>query len=575
MPDPAAGSQPRSSRQSRSSERRRRRIIWLLGIFVLLAFLVAAKPVFHWFKSTRAAQLATDGNSLAASGKLNEAADKFRAALHLDPVSYPALQGAAQLASRVQRPEALDLWEQVVKSRRATVSDRQGYAEQLLLSGRPRSAAAVIEKLLKVAPDAKTLDLASRYARSAGDTAKALQFSRLAVKTAPNDILARFHLSELLAASSDSSERAEARRMLWELGDKPGPYRQSAIEALAIAPELSDAERQRVVDLLSSLSPQTVKDSLLAADLRLQLHSSDAPRIYEEVVDRWGHGEVADLVELSRWLNVHQQPERVLSLVPLDAALKHNQLLLVRLDAMAGLQRWNDIDALLSRPDLTLDPSVIEAFRARAAQEQNSSLDADLHWNHAISLAAGDPSKLRFVANFAEQSRAPAVALKAYEQLGKFPEHAAFAYRGTERLSSRGGDLTVQRAAAEKMASAARDDPNATAQLAYLNLLGGIDVDSNTATAQKLVQQYPDRVSFRVTAALGFLRRHDIGQALEQFKPPPGAPPIDWSKTPPSWRAVYAATLLANDDSTAAQEIIKNIPANQLSAEERALIGLK
>ena len=194
--------------------------------------IVAARPTFHWFKATRAAQLAATANSLADAGKLVESADKFRAALQLDPVSYPALQGAARLASRVGRPEAIDLWEQVVKTSRATVDDRQQYAEQLLLSGRPRMAANAIEGLLKSAPNAKTFELASRYARSVGETSKAIQFARLAIKSAPNDQGARFHLAELLASSTDANDRSEARKILWELSNAGNAYRQAAIEAL-------------------------------------------------------------------------------------------------------------------------------------------------------------------------------------------------------------------------------------------------------------------------------------------------------------------------------------------------------
>ncbi len=569
---PDASSNQPSSRQTRHSNRRRRRII--LGILVL-AFLVAiavARPTFHWFKATRAAQLAAAANSLADGGKLVESADKFRAALQLDPVSYPALQGAARLASRVGRPEALDLWEQVVKTPRATVDDRQQYAEQLLLTGRPRMAANAIELLLKSAPNAKTFELASRYARNVGETAKAIQFARLAIKNAPNDQAARFHLAELLASSSDTNERSEARKILWELSDTGGAYRQAAIEALAVAPELSDSDRRRVLDLLSKVPAKNVRDALLAADLKLQLRMEDPQKIYDQVTAAWNHGSTSELVDLARWLNLHQQGERVLSLFSVETALQNNQLLLVRVDALATLQRWNEIDSLLSRPDMTLDPSVLECFRARTAQEQKATLDAEVHWNHAIAFAGGDPLKLRAVADFAERSHAPGVALKAYEQLAKFPEHAAFAYRGTERLSAQAGDLAVQRAAAEKITNLAAGDPNAVAQLAYVNLLAGKDVDSNTAMARKLVTEHPDRLSFRVTAALGLLRQHDAGAALEQFKGPAGAPPIDWNKTPASWRAVYAAALLANDQSDAARNIIQTIPPNQLSREERALI---
>src|SRR5689334_18269725 len=117
-----------SSREVRQSQKRRRRIILGIVVVAMLAGIVAVRPIFHWFKATRAAQLAATANSLADAGKLVDSADKFRAALHLDPISYPALQGAARLASRVGRPEALDLWEQVVKSPRATIDDRHQYA---------------------------------------------------------------------------------------------------------------------------------------------------------------------------------------------------------------------------------------------------------------------------------------------------------------------------------------------------------------------------------------------------------------------------------------------------------------
>src|SRR5205823_12714499 len=139
-------------------------------------------------------------------------------------------------------------------------------------------------------------------------------------------------------------------------------------------------------------------------------------------------------------LDVHRQPELVLSTFPIERALEDNQLLRSRLDALASLQRWNDIDEVLNRSDVTLDPSVIESFRARTAQERNAILDAEVHWNHAISLAGTDPFKLRFVANFAEQSRASAAALKAYDQLARFPDQADLAHRGTQRVSQKSGE---------------------------------------------------------------------------------------------------------------------------------------
>jgi hypothetical protein len=405
-----------------------------------------------------------------------------------------------------------------------------------------------------------------------GDNGKAAEFARLAVKRDPNSDPIRFHLAQILALSTKPDEQAEARKVLWEIAGKESPLKTSAIEALASAPGLSPDEQAKALHELEQLTPKTLRDDLLGSDLRIQAQPDDASRIFEEEIDRWRNGKPEDLVDVARWLNGHQQPERVLALVPVEQALQNNQLLLTRLDALASLQRWTDIDDTLTRPDLTLDPSVIESFRARAAQERGAVLDAEVHWNHAISLAGSDAGKLRFVAAFAEQSRANTSALKAYEQLARFPSEARLAFEGAERVSQRTGDAAIQRAAAQKIAAAAPEDVNAADQLAYLNLLLDDDIESNFALAKRLAEKYPNRLSYRVTAALGYLRVHDAGSALAQFNAPI---PIDWKQTQPSWRAIYAATLLANDRNDEAQQMIATIPLERLNPQERALIEKK
>jgi hypothetical protein len=560
-------------RPPRRSGRRRKgrsRAIGWGAIFGLLALVIfGAKPLYHFLKAKRAGQFAAAGDALVRAGKWNDAAREYRAALQLDPLGYPGLEGAARLASRADRPEAINLWQQVVKLPQCTTQDRQEYAGVLIKSDRLSLAEKVIDGLLKSDPDTKTLELASRYSRKIGDTGKAIEFARLAVKRAPEDGAARFQLADLLAQSNDAGEQAEAHKVLWELAGKEGAYKKPAIEALARAPELSSEERERVLRAIEQLSPKDLTDDLLAADVRMQIQPDDAARIYDATIDHWRDGKVEQLVELARWLNAHQQAERVLTLFPVERVFQNNTLLLARLDALAILQRWTDIDDTLSRPEVTLDPSVIESFRARTAQERGATLDAEVHWNHAVSLAGNDPFKLRFVASFAERSRADGVALKAYEQLARFAEQAWIAYRGAERVSQKTGNAAVERAAAEKIAASAPEDPNAADQLVYLNLLLEKDIEKNLATAKNLAEKYPNRLSYRVTAALGYLREHDPGSALAQFN---GPAPIDWKQAQPAWRAVYAATLLANERDDEAREIIRTIPLERLTSQELALI---
>ncbi len=559
----------RSKRDQRNLARKRRGRRWILLIASVLAVIVAGTIAYRWFKGQRADRFAAAGEALVAANKWNDAAVQYRVALQLDPSNYHGLSGAARLASKAERPEALELWQKVLALPQCTIRDREDYAELLIKTDRLNLAEKVIDPLLKDNPDTKALQLAARYSRKIGDNVKASEYLRVASKRTPDDDAPRFQLAEVLAQSTDAADQAEARKILWELAARPNVYKKAAVEALAAAPELTSDERKRLLQELTALTPRTAKDDLLAADMRIQLQPDEAARVYREEVERWRNGQSQELLDLARWLNAHQQPELVLSSFPIERTLEDNQLLLARLDALATLQRWNDIDGVLDRTDVTLDPSVIESFRARTALERNANLDAEVHWNHAISLAASDPYKLRFVANFAEQSRATAAALKAYEQLARFPEHADFAYRGTQRVSQRSGDTAVQRAAMSKISARAPEDPNAADQLAYLNLLLGEDVDQNFAVAKKLAEQYPTRLSYRVTTALGYLRQHDPASAMAQFKGPVS---IDWKRTLPAWRAVYAAALLASDRNDEARAIIATIPRDRLNPQERELI---
>ena len=559
----------RSKRQQRNLARKQRGRRWILLIASVLAVIVAGTLAYRWFKGQRAERFAAAGDALVAADKWNDAAVQYRVALQLDPSNYHGLSGAARLASKAERPEALELWQKVLALPQCTIRDREDYAELLIKTNRLNLAEKAIDPLLKDNPDTKALQLAARYARKIGDNAKASEYLRVASKRTPDDDAPRFQLAEVLAQSTDAVDQAEARKILWELAARPNVHKKAAVEALAAAPELTTDERKRLLQELAALTPKTAKDDLLAADMRVQLQPDEADRIYREAVERWRNGQSQGLLELARWLNAHQQPELVLSTFPVERTLEDNQLLLARLDALATLQRWNDIDGVLNRTDVTLDPSVIESFRARTALERNANLDAEVHWNHAISLAGSDPYKLRFVANFAEQSRATAAALKAYEQLARFPEHADFAYRGTQRVSQRSGDTAAQRAATSKISARAPEDPNAADQLAYLNLLLGEDVDQNFSVAKKLAEQYPNRLSYRVTTALGYLRQHDPASAMAQFKGPVS---IDWKRTLPAWRAVYAAALLASDRNDEARDIIATIPRDRLNPQERELI---
>ena len=280
------------------SRRRRRRWIIIVSAIVLLFF--GAGVTYSWIKARRAERFAAAGDAFVAADKWSEAAVQYRVALQLNPSSYRGLSGAARLATKADRPEALELWQKVLTLSECTNRDRQDYADLLIKTNRLNLAEKVINPLLQNNPDTKTLQLAARYSKKIGNDSKAIEYARIASKRAPEDDTARFQLADFLAKSTDASEQTEARNILWDLAAKPGAFKKAALEALAIAPQLTTDERNRLLQELTAITPKNVKDDLLAADLNFQLHPDDAARIYREEIDRWGNGQTQELVDLTR-----------------------------------------------------------------------------------------------------------------------------------------------------------------------------------------------------------------------------------------------------------------------------------
>src|SRR5947207_4846805 len=235
------------------ASKRRRRIFGIAFIALLLAALLALRPAYHWLKTKRADSLAAKAERFVQEENFLDAANTYRAALQLDPLGYNPLQGAARLATRLNHDEALGLWDQVVRLPQATSDDREERAAVLLQAGKFPAAALAIDELLKQNPDTNALVLASRYSERTGNSAKALEYARIAMKRAPQDEIAQARLAEVLAASLKADERAEAREILWAVAAKHGAARKSAIESLACAPDLTRDEQTKILDLLHTL----------------------------------------------------------------------------------------------------------------------------------------------------------------------------------------------------------------------------------------------------------------------------------------------------------------------------------
>src|SRR5947209_19986807 len=122
----------RFKHDQRNLARKRRGRWWILLIASVLVVIVAGTIAYRWFKGQRAERFAAAGDALVAADKWNDAAIQYRVALEMDPSSYRGLSGAARLATKADRPEALELWQKVLTLPQCTIRDRQDYIDLLI-----------------------------------------------------------------------------------------------------------------------------------------------------------------------------------------------------------------------------------------------------------------------------------------------------------------------------------------------------------------------------------------------------------------------------------------------------------
>jgi hypothetical protein len=283
-----------------------------------------------------------------------------------------------------------------------------------------------------------------------------------------------------------------------------------------------------------------------------------------------GRNSKDEKIALARWLGRNHEFGRVLQIWPIEIARGDHDMLLLHLDALAGLGRWKDLEGVLMREDLKLEPILKTLYQARAAKELNNTRIAKLLWEQVEALAKEDKQWLLYVAQYAETMGENSQAMAAYRLMAREQgENGRRAYERMIAIVEKQGDTKGLRDVLQEASTGYPDDLPIRNDLAYLNLL----LDENTAAAKQaavsLVKSEPRFLSYRTTLALANLREGRQKEALEAY----GAAKIDWDKAQPSWRAIYAAVLARNGKNEEAKVVLNSLDLARLKKEERFLVS--
>ena len=322
---------------------------------------------------------------------------------------------------------------------------------------------------------------------------------------------------------------------------------------------------------------------LLALELRARQDPALADQYVTDAVQRFGNAaslaqayqggaEPADetLVALAAWLNNIGRPARTLEVLPQARASQRQDLFLQYLNALGGLQRWNEIKDLLISERFTIEPVLQHMYLAVAQTHLGSAPGATNEWQRALEVAK-TPEKLSALAKYAEQNSANDIADAAYAGSIKIEPKNREAYTGRLRLALAAGKTADAQTIAAEIAQLWPDDAAARNQNAYLRLLLGASGEQAEAAereADVLVKKEPRNWPARATLGLARLRLGRNKDALAAFRAIKAT-----GNEPPGALAVRAAILAVNGYEEGSRNDALLVSANPLLPEERALIA--
>lgn len=547
---------------------RKQILLILCGIVVVLGLL--AVPLYRQAKVWRARHLADTALELLEEGTIMAAWEKARAAYNLAPGDYHAVHTLAQILTKGDPAQALPFWEEVLNISEGAAEDRLRLVEVALALKRfplAEEHLAILEEEFPADPEYRYLQSQFHLGQNQLDKAIEIASGLLEMEDAPNK--AHLYFVQLSQLSPLPEIRQAGIDHLWKLARREDDLGLSAIKNLVRFPGRNPETTPSLIALLEKHPDPHLEEQLLHLELELTLPGAAADKIIQRAEKELDLEQPEKRVEFARWLNGKRHYEQTLKIVDEQSALSRKDFFLVWLDAMAVLNRWEEIGRILDRPGIPIETSLIHLFKMRTLRATGQIPRADIEWGKALLIAAGEPGKLWFMFNYASRLNLIEYARAALERLATFPSATREALEKLVLLERGLGNTEAMLRVVGRMEKIYPNDPAINNDIAYLSLLLNKDVENSIGKAHALVEENPNYLAHRVTLALGYLRLGEAAAALNLF----AGVELNKLNIPNRWRPLLTAVMETNGLSLQADEMRKKIKAGALLPEERRLIS--
>lgn len=557
---------------------RGRRLVLTLTATVLVLFAVfGIRPLYHEAKARRALALAAQGGEALDRGDSAEAARLLRQAA-LMSFQDPRVAALVTLhAARSGDMASVSELGKKLSQGQATPEETLVFGEMSLRGQRDADAARAADALkndLSPRQNARAAVLRGGILQSRGQTNEAVEVLRAGLAAdhgATADDL-RLGLAKLLLSVQTPEAHTEAEQLLEQASANTGHQGADALRLLCISragitPE-ARSNFEKTAERLRAHAGASEEDEILLARIAASADPSRLGDIANDLVKRLQSDQNATLetrATAARWLVSQSRFKEALELVSNEDAGSHSNALMARLDALSGLEDWEQTSALLEKNRSgTLPDTLYRLFRARlAAVRGNQEASENEKRQLRQAMAFAELPHVLFAARYAESVGWKPEALAAWRVLASDEGARAEAIKGQLRNLAPNTPASEGLALAGQLANLQPQDPSALLSLAYFQLLANQGTAEAADLAEKFLAANPDSPDMRRVAALGRLRS---GRAAEGLAIWPG------DNDENRWRALHVALLREAGKPQEAKIAAESIHLDALGPEERDLV---
>ncbi|MEQ1750534.1 MAG: hypothetical protein ABL974_13995 [Prosthecobacter sp.] len=417
------------------------------------------------------------------------------------------------------------------------------------------------------------LELQANILRLQGRVREAEDTLRHALTLDKDDPICRLRLAIMDQQAAFIEMRQQGREIILQLSSGKDRAALIAIDFMANDSSLNSLEADSLLKSIEAHPDKTAESRLhvLSALIRVRPHQKE--EILSAEVERYAKKGPEKLAPLLIWLLREHEPKRVLNMHTGDLFTKSPLLIEPYLQALAALDRWEEIDKTLSKPaGMPVSNAYTALWRARASQHINQG-DITRTRQHLTTVyeASGhgrDAAAATAAGHIAEEAGIYDLAAKFYEGLSEHqPKSKLPMLEKVYEMDMRGHDTERVLQTAKRLLTLRPESEQYADRVTYLQLVAGYDLELNLQKVEHKTDTKSESIEHRLFQALAAYRMGDLASMRSHL-----SHLRDISSLSLGQRAVHAGLLSISGQVGPAYQMAEEIPSVLLLKEEKRFL---